>query len=165
MIQIRKIRSTDQEPLAHSFAVMNKTLEKFEQYYLDALLQKRVVFVALMSQSQTPTDDNETIQVPVGYVTLMWESPYTQFWRRRIPEIVDLNVVPQYRQQGIGSALIRACEDEARQHGYQKIGISVVQDDPDYAPARRLYPQLGYEPDGYGITRLDNELHLWKSLV
>lgn len=148
-ITIRKMIATDAGAIAEVFETWHKTVEQYERYYLEQLLNKRLVLVAVHP------DDGIT-----GYVTILWESNYSHFWRRSIPEIVDLNVWPSFQRRGIGTALIRACEIQAKQRGYSIMGISVVQDDPDYAAARRLYPALGYIPDGFGVTPEDNELHL-----
>jgi len=153
---IRKMQRRDQEPLAEQFP--HKREGRFEDYYLDQLQGKCILLVAYDASAEA--DEPRYL----GYVTLQWESTYTQFWRRGIPEIADLNVMEARRKQGIGSALITACEDAAREAGYEAIGISVVQSE-EYAAANRLYPALGYEPDGFGITRSDNELHLMKSLT
>ncbi|MCU0512847.1 MAG: GNAT family N-acetyltransferase [Anaerolineae bacterium] len=153
-IHIRSLLATDAEALAELFAPWHKPLSQFEQYYLEQLLDKRLVLVALSPAAG-----------PMGYVTILWESPYTHFWRRGIPEIVDLNVMTAYQRRGVGSALIARCEAQARQRGYRRLGISVVQADPDYAAARRLYPALGYVPDGFGLTPEDHELHLFKTLL
>lgn len=151
MVTIRPLRAADCHLLADLYPEKGDAL--FERYYLEHLRDLRPVWVAVLPDGEL-----------AGYVCLLWESPYTQFWRRNVPEIVDLNVIEEQRRQGIGSALIAACESAAQERGYRRIGISVVQDDPDYAAARSLYPSLGYEPDGFGITREDNERHLWKTL-
>jgi GNAT superfamily N-acetyltransferase len=148
---IRRMISSDAEAIAETFDSWHKPVSQFEAYYMDQLLEKRLVLIAWI-------DD-----VAIGYTTILWESSYSQFWRRRIPEIVDLNVWPTYQKQGIGTALIARCEAEARQRGYIVMGISVEQSE-DYTKAERLYRALGYEPDGFGITPEDNELHLIKSL-
>jgi GNAT superfamily N-acetyltransferase len=150
---IRRMVSADAEALADLFETWHKPIEQFEQYYLDMLLDKRLVLVALRPHIGL-----------MGYVTLVWQSDYTVFWQRSVPEIKDLNVMSQFQKRGIGSALIYTCEQAARERRYVWIGISVVQYDPDYDAANRLYPALGYVPDGFGITRADNELHLVKTL-
>ena len=149
------MQSRDQEFLAQAFPHTREG--RFEDYYLDQLQGKHILFVAY----EAPED---TQPIYYGYGLIVWESKYTQFWRRTIPEIVDLNVAQPYRKRGIGSAIIAACEAAAQEAGYISIGISVVQTE-EYAAANRLYPALGYRPDGYGITPEDNELHLMKSLV
>jgi GNAT superfamily N-acetyltransferase len=151
---IRKMQSRDLEPLAELFP--HKREGRFEDYYLEHLQGQRLLFVAY----EVP---EESEPIYYGYVTLQWESQYTQFWRRNIPEITDLNVAKTHRKQGVGSALIAACEAAARKAGFSIIGISVVQSE-EYEAANRLYPALGYEPDGHGITPDDDELHLVKKL-
>src|SRR5687767_11750885 len=114
---IRYMLSLDSEALAETFEEWHKPLSQFENYYLEHLLDKRLVLVARL-------DDQA-----IGYTTLVWESLYTHFWRRRIPEVVDLNVWPIYQRQGIGTALIARCEAEAKKRGFSHLGISVVQED------------------------------------
>jgi GNAT superfamily N-acetyltransferase len=152
-ITIRKLRAADRDLLAQAFEDWHKDYSQFDNYYLEQLLDKRFIFVAHHNQYGI-----------VGYVTILWDSPYEQFWRRRIPEIVDLNVMTPYQRHGIGTALIRACEAQAAERGYRVMGISVVQNE-EYAAANRLYPALGYIPDGFGITAHDNELHLVRLLI
>ncbi|WP_232220679.1 GNAT family N-acetyltransferase [Legionella tunisiensis] len=47
-----------------------------------------------------------------GYVTLKWLSSYQSFRDQSIPEIMDLNVLPPYRNKGIGSCLLDRAEQE-----------------------------------------------------
>lgn len=85
-----------------------------------------------------------------GYVTIKWKSNYNSFAQQNIPEISDLNVLPNYRNHGIGTALINACEMMAKEHGYADIGLGVGMT-ADYGYAQRLYVQLGYIPDRKGL--------------
>jgi ribosomal protein S18 acetylase RimI-like enzyme len=57
--------------------------------------------------------------------------------------IVDIAIMPEQRSRGIGTALILAVFDQARQDG-SKVSIHVEQ----FNPARRLYDRLGFEPVG-----------------
>jgi len=85
-----------------------------------------------------------------GYVTIKWVSDYSQFSENNIPEISDLNVLPVYRKQRIGTKLIQACEKLAKEQGRALIGLGVGLT-ADYGCAQRLYIHLGYVPDGKGI--------------
>jgi GNAT superfamily N-acetyltransferase len=60
------------------------------------------------------------------------------------------------RGQGIGTSLIEAIEDAARDAGYSKISLSVDADNP----ARRLYERLGYET----LTVEDGDVRMLKEL-
>ena len=85
-----------------------------------------------------------------GLVVLNFKSPYPAFHRLNIPEIQDLNVERDFRRQGVGAELIRACEAAARGAGHDMIGIGVGLTSA-YGNAQRLYSRLGYLPDGAGV--------------
>ena len=109
---------------------------------------------------------------PVGYGTLIWESPYENFRQNGIPEINNLGVAITARNRGVATALIRHFEQCAATAGRSAIGLGFGLY-ADYGPAQRLYFRLGYRPDGHGITyanrlvapmetvRLDDDLVLW----
>lgn len=87
----------------------------------------------------------------IGFCLLNWEPRYALYRRLGIPETQDLNIVPSHRRKGHATALIKWCEQVAHSRGKPTIGISVGLT-RDYGPAQILYAQLGYMPDGYGIT-------------
>lgn len=101
---------------------------------------RRLVFVAGQEEA-----------APTGYGMLNFNPQYALYKRLGIPEIQDLNVVPEARKQGLATAIIHRCETVARERGCEHMGISVGLY-PDYGPAQRLYVKLGYIPDGYGVT-------------
>lgn len=70
--------------------------------------------------------------VPVGSGELDW-SP--------VPELKNLKVEADHRNQGIGRLLIAAAESEARSRGQSRLCMGV---DADNLDARRLYERLGY---------------------
>ena len=86
-----------------------------------------------------------------GYVQLIWNPIYPLFRRLGMPEIQDLCVIPDARQQGIGSALVDFCEAFARQKNKTEIAISVGLH-PRFGAAQRLYVLKGYVPDGAGVA-------------
>lgn len=91
----------------------------------------------------------------VGYVTLKWKSDYPPFVDQAIPEIKDLNVLPPYRRQGVGSLLL----DEIEAMAYAKsarvgLGVGLT---ADYQDALRIYIRRGYLPDGRGLYHPDLE--------
>ena len=155
MQNIRRIQSRDVQSLADTFT--HQDYEYFETIYLEHLQEQRVCFVV-------SEKDKDGERHYFGYVSLLWESNYTQFWRRNIPEITDLYVLASYRKQGIGKALINACEKAVADKGQNKIGISVVQDD-EHKFVQAIYEKSGYVADGFGVTESDNQLHLVKELA
>jgi Acetyltransferase (GNAT) family len=52
-----------------------------------------------------------------GYVTIKWTSDYSYFVTTNIPEITDLNALLENRKQDIGTKLIQACEQAAKEQG------------------------------------------------
>ena len=86
-----------------------------------------------------------------GYAAVNWEPAYSLFARLGMPELQDLNVLPDARGQGLGRAIVDACENLARERGAAQMGLAVGLS-RSYGPAQRLYVRMGYLPDGYGIT-------------
>lgn len=86
-----------------------------------------------------------------GFCILNWSPRYSLYKKLNIPEIQDLNVVPESRRNGIATGLIEYCEELSRQAGKDSIGISVGLT-KNYGPAQILYIRMGYVPDGYGVT-------------
>lgn len=86
-----------------------------------------------------------------GYCMLAWQPKYAFFKKLGIPEIQDLNVLPDFRRRGIGRFMIEYCEALAREKGHEHIGIGVGMD-ASYGAAQRLYVKMGYVPDGNGLT-------------
>lgn len=84
----------------------------------------------------------------VAYVTLVWMSPDPVLAAADAPEIVDLNVLPDFRRRGIGRALLATAEQEAAARA-AVVGLRVGLH-PGYGAAQRLYVSVGYVPDGTG---------------
>jgi GNAT superfamily N-acetyltransferase len=87
---------------------------------------------------------------PVGDGFLDWEPAPEAELRRHlpgVPRLTHLEVVGPLQGRGIGTALIRAAEDTARQHDHERLVLAVGVDNPD---ARRLYERLGYVDWGHG---------------
>lgn len=96
---------------------------------------------------------------PLGYVQLNHAPVYAPFRRLGISEIQDLNVVPAARRQGLGRALVAACEDILRSAGHDSAGISVGLL-PSFGAAQRLYAAMGYRPDGAGLCYDDEPVRI-----
>ncbi|MGH1456950.1 MAG: GNAT family N-acetyltransferase [Alphaproteobacteria bacterium] len=87
----------------------------------------------------------------VGHCILNWSPRYGLFKKLGVPEVQDLNVIPEFRKRGIGRKLVEYCEDRAAERGYDVMGIGVGLDQ-SFGAAQRLYIKMGYVPDGFGVT-------------
>ncbi len=124
-----------------------KLLDKFKfradiGYYescVERHVQKKLMFLMVSC------DEN-----PVGFCILNWKPKYAYFKKCSLPEIQDINVLLEYRRRGIGESLLFYCEGEAKDRGYEEIGIGVGLDS-SFGAAQRLYVRLGYIPDGAGV--------------
>jgi GNAT superfamily N-acetyltransferase len=136
-LTIRLLNNDDVAPIAKAFEKLNKPLNLYERYFQEQVSKLRDVHVAFMEGTVA------------GYLTICWNSTYPPFRENKIPEIVDFNVLPELRRQGIGTALMDKAENEiARVSKVAGIGVGMT---PDYGAAQRMYVLRGYIPDGRGM--------------
>jgi GNAT superfamily N-acetyltransferase len=137
-IQVRRFDAGDLMAAAESFAAIGKTVGLFERYLGEQNDGQRIVLLGLFGGNFA------------GYVTVNRRPTYAPLVAAGIPEVQDLNVLPTLRRRGVGTALVRAAESEAKRHS-AGVGIAVGLH-PGYNAAQRLYVRLGYVPDGNGVT-------------
>ena len=138
-VLIRMLEQSDIQQIARAFDTIgwDKPASQYERYYREQVDKARDVYIAFLDG------------VFAGYLTLCWTSTYGPFREEDIPEIVDFNVLPQYRRQGVGTQLMDKAESEiAKVSKIAGIGVGM---DPDYGAAQRLYVLRGYVPDGRGL--------------
>lgn len=136
---IRLLKSQDILEIAEAFLQLgwNKPASQYEHYLAEQTLKTREVYVAFVDEKFA------------GYLTIRWSSSYEPFRKENIPEIVDFNVLPKFRRQGIGTQLMDRAESEiAEVSPIAGIGVGM---DPDYGAAQRLYILREYVPDGRGL--------------
>lgn len=136
---IRLLEQKDIPEIAKAFQTLgwNKPASQYERYFAEQVFEVRDVFVAYVDGRFA------------GYLTICWRSSYRPFLQEGIPEIVDFNVLPQYRRQGIGTALMEMAESEiTKVSRIAGIGVGMTS---DYGAAQRLYVRRGYIPDGRGL--------------
>ena len=137
----------------------HKPLSQFEDYIAEAAKGIRTNLVAKVND------------IPVGYLTILWESDHPYFQAHNIPEIKDLNVFPDERGKGFGKALLQAAEKYVFERSkIVGLGVGLTR---DYAVAQILYVKQGYVPNGEGATSyhapleygkactIDDDLVLW----
>jgi GNAT superfamily N-acetyltransferase len=102
---------------------------------------------------------------PVGHAEVRWRGcadARVRAARPGCPEINALAVWPErLRSRGIGTSLIRAAEQHARERGHTAVGLGVAADNPR---AAALYARLGYLPlidyvDRYSYEGHDGVIH------
>jgi GNAT superfamily N-acetyltransferase len=90
----------------------------------------------------------------VGFVTVGWQSLYPPFQENGIPEIVDLDVLAEFRRRGAGSALMNDAERLiTTRASVAGIGVGLHS---GYGAAQRMYAKRGYVPDGWGLWLNDH---------
>jgi GNAT superfamily N-acetyltransferase len=140
MLEITPLSPEDPEVFAAAFEAIgwHKPAAQYLRYLDEQTADQRPVLVARVDG------------VFAGYVTVVWEPTYEPFREAQIPEIQDFNVLPRFRRQGVGSALMDAAEALiATRSKTAGLGVGLY---PDYGPAQRLYVLRGYLPDGRGIA-------------
>jgi len=138
MLELRQLLPSDVVDISAAFALLrwNKPASQYERYLDEAAQGVLTTIIARLDG------------LFVGYVTIKWESDYPPFRDAAVPEVRDLNVLPDFRHRRIGSRLMDEAEKlvmvRSRIAG---IGVGF---DPDYGAAQRLYVLRGYVPDANG---------------
>ena len=136
---IRLLERKDIPEIVRAFQDLgwNKPASQYERYLTQQKMKLRDVYVAFVEGQFA------------GYLTISWESSYSLFREKNIPEIVDFNVLPKFRRMGIGTQLMEKAEREiAKVSQVAGIGVGMT---ADYGAAQKLYVLRGYVPDGLGL--------------
>lgn len=138
--KIRRLAEADADVISQAFAAIgwSKPPQQYEQYHRQ---QKEAHSVVLVAEWQ------DTF---AGYVKIAWQSNYAYFKAEDVPEIEDLNVLPQYRRRGIGGRLLDEAEALVGERK-ERVGIGVGLH-PGYNAAQRMYVLRGYVPDAQGVA-------------
>jgi GNAT superfamily N-acetyltransferase len=139
---IQRLERSDILEIAEAFNEIgwNKPASQYERYLMEQALKIRDMYIARVNGPFA------------GYLTICWQSSYTSFRERQIPEIMDFNVLPKFRRMGIGTQLMDRAEAEiAKVSPVAGIGVGMTS---DYGAAQRLYVLRGYLPDGNGLYHM-----------
>jgi GNAT superfamily N-acetyltransferase len=121
---------------------INRSEDYFKLCLLENELNKRVTLLAFFQKEFA------------GYINIIFNSRYPYFYKKRIPEISDFFVLPEFRKKGIGTKLLQAAE-RAISNTYNRDGLGVGLY-VDYGSAQKLYLSNGYHPDVTSISALNN---------
>lgn len=136
---LRKIRMEDCTIISEAFAKQgwNKPVEQYHRYFQYQESGERDIVIA------------EYDREFAGYLTIQWQSGYEPFLNKKIPEIVDFNVLKKFQRQRIGTVLMDNAENRIKKVSSQAgIGVGIT---PDYGAAQILYAKRNYIPDGRGL--------------
>ena len=150
---IRLLEEKDISEIAKAFQELgwDKPASLYERYLKEQSMGLRDVFIAFVEEEFA------------GYLTICWQSSYEPFRSESIPEIVDFNVLPKFRRQGIGTQLMELAENNiARMHPVAGIGVGL---DSDFGAAQRLYVLRGYIPDGRGLHYRDHYVKYGEPII
>lgn len=150
---IRLLQGEDIPEIAAAFQQLgwNKPALQYEHYLTEQRQKIRDVYVAFVEGKFA------------GYITIYWTSSYEPFQEKNIPEIMDFNVLPEFRRQGIGTQLMDRVENEiAKRSPLAGIGVGMT---PDYGAAQRLYVLRGYVPDGRGLYYRDHHVKYGEEVI
>ncbi|HEU4963603.1 MAG TPA: GNAT family N-acetyltransferase [Bacilli bacterium] len=135
------IRPEDQSFLFDVYA--STRLDELQAWGWDEAMQHQ--FLTMQAQAQ---QQSYSVQYPgADHRLIIFQNVRTgRIIVHRTDEVltlVDLSLLPAYRNQGIGTRLIRALQDKAAASGLP-LRLSVLQANP----ARRLYQRLGFRSAG-----------------
>ena len=138
---LREIRNADCHIISDAFQVQgwDKPVSQYKNYVAYQASGERDIIIAEW--------DGEF----AGYLTINWNPGYKPLHERKIPEIVDFNVLKKYQRHGIGTTLMDEAEKRIKEVSeYAGIGFGVTQ---DYGAAQVLYVNRNYIPDGNGLMK------------
>ena len=145
--RVRNLELADAPLIAAAFAAVNwrnKAESKYRRYFREQEAGSRDVILGFLG------DDF------AGYGNIVWSPGYALFREAAIPEIQDLNVLPQFRRHGVATAIMDEAEARiAERSPIAGIGVGLY---ADYGPAQRMYVLRGYVPDAHGITYNDQRV-------
>ena len=153
MTNIRSFRPSDDRPAVLSFIDGALAFEhdfepnrRLDRNAAEGYLAELLEAVAEREGTIFVAEDAQGTSVGWGVVHLSNDDVYVVDRERRFAYIAELYVVERMRAQGIGRALIAACEDWARKRGVHVIQIGVL---PGNERAHAIYRVAGYSD--YGI--------------
>lgn len=136
---IRPIEEENVKVISHAFQRIgwHKPVSQYQRYFHEQRKGKRIVLVAWMGRAFA------------GYLTVVWRPDYPLFKKKRIPEVVDLNVLPRFRRKKIGTRLMNKAEGLIKKRSpLAGVGVGLA---PGYEMAQKMYVHRGYVPDGLGV--------------
>lgn len=135
-LTIRQIEKSDLDKMDYTFK------SEFGRTHADDLhdqsLSNISFFVAWLNGS------------PVGHAVVRWLGPREDIVRKdypACPEIYRLEVLKEFREQGIATAIIKRCENEAIKRKYLLIGLGT---DSNISSKDNLYIRSGYTSSTVG---------------
>ena len=142
-IKIREFEEKDKGKLLKVFHSIKKgePEKNIKKYVKEHKIGKRKIIIAFLKDKM------------VGYLNIIWVPVYPYFKKNKIPCVQDMNVLEEFRREGVASRLMNRAESIVRKKS-KVIGIGVGLS-PGYNIAQRMYVKRGYIPDGRGLVYED----------
>jgi ribosomal protein S18 acetylase RimI-like enzyme len=93
--------------------------------------------------------------IPAGYATLRNEIQPAELIGKRAAEIERIYVLNEFKNNGIGRALIKKCAETAVQQGFERLWLGVWQEN---SPAIAFYEKNGFSKIGIQTFLLGDDL-------
>jgi GNAT superfamily N-acetyltransferase len=140
-VQIRKVTKEDLESFVE---VYTKSYKGLEEYAYTRRREIKNYFKWLMARDGDGFIVAEIDDIAVGFVACdtNWISI---FERRRVGEIHELFVLPEFRERGIGSTLLKRAIEHSRERGRNKAELWAGR--TNYK-ARKFYQSHGFREAG-----------------
>ncbi len=137
-IIIRQLSETDISPLCQATGDQS---EETMRYYAEQMAHQRdgecIALLAIYNS------------MLAGFAFLYYRCKWGGMGGKGIPGIVDLFVLPDFRNKGIASKLMDVAESIAAEY-HHSVYLDVCLDS-SHGAAQRLYIERGYVPDGKGV--------------
>lgn len=150
-IEVREIRYTDQGPILEAFP--ERDSHQLQQDQLAYMLGECLILVAL-----TAIEAEEASESVIAVMTVEWQSDYTRFWQRHIPEIIDIAIVAQHRNAATLAQIVATAETKAFERGHRKVGWLLEGERSHVEWFITQAEKLGFVPDR-------NSVHYVKSIT
>ncbi len=144
-LEIRRAKSQDLEPMLEWRGGGQAMKTAIAAEFAAQPLGERTMLIAF-----------DSLECQIGTVQLVQNHSDPDFSNITSVYLQALDVHDTHRERGVGTALIRALESQAKSLGYSRVTLMV---DLDNMPARALYEKLGYQKFKQALDDWDGQTY------